>query len=234
MHFWNHLHVLQMGAGGCPCTCSIEWHLCICITLQPRAFYFCTWQQDKQKTKQFLCTNSLRVELSIHTIACAMDECYLFWSRKASGCFSTFFLCKADKIWWMVLDGRVVLTSATNQESQKFNFWQSGSSRRFSRHCCTLTEMALFLCALHSKNTRISLTLFVWVFAGTKPFDNMAISSLLVGHLNWSPGSQEIFTFFLGGWKSLRSEFTVSFPTILKMSKTTASCINHSKCVSVA
>ena len=50
MHFWNHL--LRMVAGGCLCTCSIEWHLCICITLQPRAFYFCTWQQDKPKKQQ--------------------------------------------------------------------------------------------------------------------------------------------------------------------------------------
>jgi len=59
--------------------------------------------------------------------------------------------------------------------------------------------MSLILCALHSKNTRIAQTLFFWVFAGTKPFENTTISSSLVGHLIQAAGSQMILAFFLGG-----------------------------------
>jgi len=195
-----------------------------------KSLYFYTWQQNK--TKNLVSLYQLHESGALDTcypIACAMNI-VSFWSGNLWGCFSTFFsfvkLTKSDG--WS-LEGRVVLTSATNQESQKFNFWQSELSRRFSGHCCTFTEMALFLWALHSKNTHIPLTLFVWVFAGTKPF-NIAISSLLVRHLNWAPSSRVIFAFFLGGWKTLKSGSTFSFLTILKMSKTTTgSCIDHSK-----
>ena len=223
-----------MRAGGCPCTCSIEWHQCICITLQWRASTFVHDSKTKQKTYSFSVPTPWEWSSRYsYPIACAMNI-VSFWSGNFWGCFSTFFsfvkLTKSDG--WS-LEARVVLTSATNQESQKFNFWQSELSRRFSGHCCTFTEMALFLWALHSKNTRIPLTLFVWVFAGTKPF-NIAISSLLVRHLNWAPSSRVIFAFFLGGWKTLKSGSTFSFLTILKMSKTTTgSCIDHSKCVTV-
>ena len=103
----------------------------------------------------------------------------------------------------------------------EIQFLSVGSSRRFSGHCCTLLEMSPFLCTLHSEKTRIAQALFFWVFAGTKPFDN---SSSLVGHLNQATGSRVVFTFYLGGWKSLKSGSTFSFPAILETSKTTGSC----------
>ena len=158
-------------------------------------------------------SSSTASELSIHTIACTIDVTeYRLFSIKEFLSIGVFFLCKADKIWWMVLGGygcpSCFLTSVTNRDSQKFNFEEI---------LWTLSEMPPFLCTLHSENTRIAQALFFWVFAGTKPFDNTAISSLLVGHLNRATGSRVVFAFFGGGWKSLKSESTFSFPAILEM-----------------